>query len=346
MQRRSILPLFPILLLALAWAPGLAAAQTPLRVLTHDSFELPAPLLAQFEREAGVKLQLIKGGDAGEMLNRLILTRARPIADVVFGIDNALLPRALQAGVIEPYSGPAAQRPSAAPLGGGVVPVDHGYVALNVDKAWFAKKGLALPRSLDDLAQAAYKDLLVVPHPGTSSPGQAFLQATIAGLGEQGAFDWWERMRRNGLKVVKGWSEAYYTEFSRNGGARPIVVSYATSPAAEVFFSQTPLAESPTASLFLPGGVFRQVEGVAVVKGSKPAAREAAGRFIEFLRSAPVQEALQTSMWMYPAEPGAARAEVLRKHAPEPARFDNPAAERASEQLRAWQDRWVKTVLR
>ena len=346
MQRRSILPLFPILLLALAWAPGLAAAQTPLRVLTHDSFELPAPLLAQFEREAGVKLQLIKGGDAGEMLNRLILTRARPIADVVFGIDNALLPRALQAGVIEPYSGPAAQRPSAAPLGGGVVPVDHGYVALNVDKAWFAKKGLALPRSLDDLAQAAYKDLLVVPHPGTSSPGQAFLQATIAGLGEQGAFDWWARMRRNGLKVVKGWSEAYYTEFSRNGGARPIVVSYATSPAAEVFFSQTPLAESPTASLFLPGGVFRQVEGVAVVKGSKPPAREAAGRFIEFLRSAPVQEALQTSMWMYPAEPGAARAEVLRKHAPEPARFDNPAAERASEQLRAWQDRWVKTVLR
>ncbi len=346
MQRRSILPLFPILLLALAWAPGLASAQTSLRVLTHDSFELPAPLLAQFEREAGVKLQLIKGGDAGEMLNRLILTRARPIADVVFGIDNALLPRALQAGVIEPYSGPAAQRPSAAPLGGGVVPVDHGYVALNVDKAWFAKKGLALPRSLDDLAQAAYKDLLVVPHPGTSSPGQAFLQATIAGLGEQGAFDWWARMRRNGLKVVKGWSEAYYTEFSRNGGARPIVVSYATSPAAEVFFSQTPLAESPTASLFLPGGVFRQVEGVAVVKGSKPAAREAAGRFIEFLRSAPVQEALQTSMWMYPAEPGAARAEVLRKHAPEPARFDNPAAERASEQLRAWQDRWVKTVLR
>lgn len=346
MQRRSILPLFPILLLALAWAPGLASAQTSLRVLTHDSFELPAPLLAQFEREAGVKLQLIKGGDAGEMLNRLILTRARPIADVVFGIDNALLPRALQAGVIEPYNGPAAQRPSAAPLGGGVVPVDHGYVALNVDKAWFAKKGLALPRSLDDLAQAAYKDLLVVPHPGTSSPGQAFLQATIAGLGEQGAFDWWARMRRNGLKVVKGWSEAYYTEFSRNGGARPIVVSYATSPAAEVFFSQTPLAESPTASLFLPGGVFRQVEGVAVVKGSKPAAREAAGRFIEFLRSAPVQEALQTSMWMYPAEPGAARAEVLRKHAPEPARFDNPAAERASEQLRAWQDRWVKTVLR
>jgi len=232
MLRRSLL------LLILAASQSLAVAQTSLRVLTHDSFELPAPLLAQFEREAGVKLQLIKGGDAGEMLNRLILTRARPIADLVFGIDNALLPRARQAGVIEAYGGPAAQRASAAALGDGVVPVDHGYVALNIDKAWFAQKGLALPRSLDDLAQPAYKDLLVVPHPATSSPGQAFLQATIAGLGEEGAFDWWARLRRNGLKVVKGWSEAYYTEFTRNGGARPIVVSYATSPAAEAATSK------------------------------------------------------------------------------------------------------------
>jgi thiamine transport system substrate-binding protein len=335
-----------LLTLALAGAAGMAAAQTPLRVITHDSFELPAPLLAQFEREAGVKLQLIKGGDAGEMLNRLILTRARPIADVAFGIDNALLPRAQQAGVFDAYDGPATKRASAAPLGAGVVPVDLGYVTLNVDKAWFAQKGLALPASLDDLAKPAYKDLLVVQHPGTSSPGQAFLQATIAGLGEAAAFDWWARLRANGVKVAKGWSEAYYTDFTRNGGTRPIVVSYATSPAAEVFYSKTPLTESPTANLFLPGGVYRQVEGVALVKGGNPGAREAAGRFIEFLRSAPVQQALQTSMWMYPAEPGVARAELLQRHAAEPARFDNPATEPASAQLRSWQDRWVKTVLR
>src|SRR5690606_9190948 len=147
-------------------AGGLAVAQTPLRVLTHDSFDLPAPLLAQFERDAGVKLQLVKGGDAGELLNRLILTRARPIADVAFGIDNALLPRAAQAGVFDAYDGPAARRPSAAPLGAGVgagvVPVDHGYVALNIDKAWFAQRQLAWPDSLEALATPAYKDLLVV----------------------------------------------------------------------------------------------------------------------------------------------------------------------------------------
>lgn len=340
MQRRLLLTL------ALATAAGAAASQTPLRVLTHDSFDLPAPLLAQFERDAGVKLQLIKGGDAGEMLNRLILTRANPIADAVFGIDNALLPRAQQAGVLDAYEGPAAQRAALVPLGAGAVAVNHGYVSLNIDKAWFAGKGLALPTSLEDLTRPAYKDLLVVQHPGTSSPGQAFLQATIAGLGEEAAFDWWARMRANGVKVAKGWSDAYYTDFSRNGGTRPIVVSYATSPAAEVFYSKTPLTESPTANLFLPGGVYRQVEGVALVKGGNPAARAAAGRFIEFLRSAPVQQALQTSMWMYPAEPGVARAEVLQKHAVEPSRFDNPPPERAAERLRAWQDRWVRTVIR
>lgn len=340
MQRRCLLAA------ALIASAGLAAAQAPLRVIAHDSFELPAPLLAQFEREAGVKLQLIKGGDAGEVLNRLILTRAKPIADVAFGIDNALLPRAEQAGVFDAYDGPSAKRPAAAPLGAGVVPVDLGYVALNVDKAWFAGKGLALPASLDDLAKPAYKNLLVVQHPGTSSPGQAFLQATIAGLGEAQAFEWWAKMRANGVKVAKGWSEAYYTDFTRNGGTRPIVVSYASSPAAEVFFSKTPLTESPTANLFLRGSVYRQVEGVALVKGGNPALRPAAGQFIEFLRSAPVQQALQTSMWMYPAEPGTPRAELLRRHAAEPARFDNPPSEPAGDTLRAWQDRWVRTVLR
>jgi thiamine transport system substrate-binding protein len=340
MQRRLLLSF------ALAGATGIAAAQVPLRVITHDSFDLPAPLLAQFEREAGVRLQLIKGGDAGEMLNRLILTRANPIADVAFGIDNALLPRAQQAGVFEGYDGPAARRAGPVALGGGVVPVDYGYVALNIDRAWFAQRGLALPGSLEDLAQPAYKDLLVVQHPGTSSPGQAFLQATIAGLGEEAAFAWWARMRANGLKVAKGWSEAYYTDFTRNGGTRPIVVSYASSPAAEVFYSKAALSESPTANLFLRGSVYRQVEGVALVKGGPPAAREAAGLFIEFLRSAPVQQALQTSMWMYPAEPGVVRAELLQRHAAEPAHVDNPPADQASERLRAWQDRWVRVVLR
>lgn len=346
MQRRFLFSvLFSVSLAALAPAVH-SADPVPLRVLTHSSFDLPKELLAQFEKDAGVKLQIVKAGDAGEMTNKLILTRARPIADVVYGIDNTLAPRAQAAGVLEAYDGPAARRAAAAPVGEHLVPVDLGYVSLNIDKAWFAAKGLALPTRLEDLAQPAYARLLVVQNPATSSPGQAFLQASIAGLGEEAAFAWWASLRANGVKVVKGWTEAYYTEFTRNGGTRPIVVSYASSPAAEVFYSKEKLSESPTANLFLKGGVFRQVEGVALVKGGNPAAREAAGRFIEFLRSAPVQQALQTSMWMYPAEAGAPRAEVMKQHASEPAAFNNPPAAEAMAKNKAWLQRWTRVVLK
>ncbi len=346
MQRRHLIPV----LLAFAGctlAPAaLAAKPVTLRVLTHSSFDLPKEELARFEQDAGVKLQLVKAGDAGEMTNKLILTKARPIADVVYGIDNTLLPRALAAGVIEPYTGPAAQRPAGAALEAGVVPVDYGFVTLNIDKAWFAKSGLALPASLDDLAKPAYRKLLVVQNPATSSPGMAFLLATIGGLGEEQAFSWWAAMRANGVKVAKGWTEAYYTEFTRNGGTRPIVVSYATSPAAEVFYSKDKLTESPTANLFLKGGVFRQVEGVALVKDGNPAAREAAGKFIEFLRSPGVQQSLQTTMWMYPAEVGAARAEVIQRHAAEPQAHDNPASAEVTAKSKAWVQRWTRVVLK
>jgi thiamine transport system substrate-binding protein len=338
--------------LAALCVAGAAHAQTTLRVMTHSSFDLPKPLLAQFEKDAGVKLQIIKGGDAGEMLNKLILSKASPVADVVYGIDNTLLPRALASGVVDAYPGAAAQRASLAAMAdgaersgvfGGVVPIDYGFVNLNIDKAWFEKKGLALPKSLQDLATPAYRDLLVVPNPATSSPGQAFMLATIAGLGEKAAFDWWAQMRTNGVKVVKGWSEAYYTEFTRNGGTRPIVVSYASSPAAEVFYSKEKISTSPTANLFLAGGVFRQVEGAALVKGGK--AREAGVKFIEFLRSAPAQQALQTTMWMYPAEPGVARDPVMQ-HAQEPASFEALPLKALTDQAGAWQQRWTRVVLK
>ena len=344
MQRRFLLSV--LLLPALIGTSAVAQTPTPLRVISHSSFDLPKELLAGFEQQHGVKLQIVKAGDAGEMVNKLILTRAQPIADVAFGIDNTLLPRAQTAGVIDAYTGPAAQRAAAVSLGGGMVPVDYGYVNLNIDKAWFAKNNLALPTSLADLAKPAYAKLLVVPNPATSSPGQAFLLATIAGLGEAAAFDWWAQMRSNGVKVVKGWSEAYYTEFSRNGGTRPIVVSYTSSPAVEVFYSKEKISEPPTANLFLKGGVFRQVEGAALVKGGNPAARQAAGHFIEFLRSAPVQQALQTTMWVFPAEAGAPRVPVMQQHAVEPALFDELPQALTEQQARAWVQRWTRTVLK
>lgn len=333
--------------LSLLLALGCGTAQAAeLRVLAHASFALPKPLLAQFEKDAGVTLRITKAGDAGEMLNKLILTRANPIADVVFGIDNVLAAKAQGAQVLDAYDDPSAKTPSSVTsvsLPAGLVPVDYGYVTLNYDKAWFAKKGLALPRSLDDLAQPAYAKLLVVQNPATSSPGNAFLLATIGGMGEDKAFAWWASMRANGVKVAKGWSEAYYTDFSHSGGACPLVVSYASSPAAELFYGKTKLTEPPTASLSLPGGVFRQVEGVALVKGGKE--RAAAMKFMEFLRSPAVQQGLQTEMWMFPADAAVPRVEALR-HAVEPAAHDSPSAHAIADKNAQWVQRWTKVVLK
>ena len=334
------------LLASVALAAGFLSASVlakDLRVIVHSSFDLPKPLLAKFESQAGIKLKIVKGGDSGEMLNKLILTRKAPIADVVYGIDNAQAVRAKAADIIDTYDGAAAQGESKTEFAGMAVAVDYGFVTLNYDKATVAKRGTPLPKSLEELTQPAYKKWLVVENPATSGPGYAFLLATIANMGEEKAFAWWKSMRGNGMKVAKGWTEAYYTDFSRNGGAYPIVVSYASSPAAEVFYSKEKLTDSPTASLFLPGAVFRQVEGVALIKGGKQ--RAEAEKFLEFMRSNDVQEAMQTTMWMFPMQNTTKRADVM-KYAAEPAKFDSMPAAVIAEKGAGWISRWTKTVLK
>ena len=316
-------------------------AQTELRVAVHDSFSLPKPLLQQFEQQNNIKLSVIKGGDSGELLNKLILTRAKPIADVVYGLDNVSVYKAQKAGILaanQPKVGAATVNLPHA------VSVDYGYVVLNYDKAWFAKNKRPLPRTLADLTQPQYKDLLVVPSPATSSPGLAFLMANIAGLGEQQAFDWWAKMRANGVKVSKGWSDAYYNEFSQNGGSRPLVVSYASSPAAEVFFSKGKYTnDSPTGNLFLKGGVFQQVEGAAVLAGTNRGAE--AAKFIQFLRSPAVQKAIPTEMWVYPVVNNVPLDPVYR-FAQVPKSHDSLPAATLSQKQQQWVSRWSRTVLR
>ena len=240
-------------------------AQTEVRLAVHKSFSLPKDAFAAFERANDAKVSVIKAGSGNELVNKLVLSRAQPIADAVYGLDNTTVLKAKEGGIL------AAQPPSAAVTAAlsHAAAVDTGYIAVNYDKAWFAKNKLPLPQSLEDLAKPQYKDLLAMPNPGLSSTGLGFLLANVQGMGEKQAFDWWAKMRANGVKVTKDWSEAYYTEFSRNGGSRPLVVGYASSPAAEVHYGKGKFDTPPTGVLFLKGGVFRQVEGAAVLNGAK-----------------------------------------------------------------------------
>ncbi|QFP78217.1 thiamine ABC transporter substrate-binding protein [Deinococcus sp. AJ005] len=328
---------------------GAASAQTTLTVITHDSFDVDKKLVASFENANNAKVRFVKGGDAGELLNRLILTRRAPLADVVYGLDNSLISRAKQFDLLEPYKSPElAKVPAAYRLddAGLLNTVDYGYVALNYDREYFQKAGLALPKSLDDLKTPQYAKLTVVASPATSSPGLAFMLATVNHYGEAGAWAWWRDARLNGLKVTRGWSDAYNKEFSRNGGRYPIVLSYASSPAAEVFYADNydakklP-AQAPTANLFLPGSTWLQLEGVGILKGAKQPAL--ARKFVDFMLGKGVQADIPTRMWIYPAVGGTPLDPVF-KFATEPELSAVKPGLTANPQRLV--DTWVTQVLR
>ncbi|NIA25591.1 MAG: thiamine ABC transporter substrate-binding protein [Gammaproteobacteria bacterium] len=284
------------------------AQPTEIVLLTHDAFAVSDNVLADFTSQTGVKVKLLQSDDAGTMLNQAILTKDNPIADVMFGIDNTFLSRALSEGIFDPYASPGlATVPKALQLDPEhhVTPIDFGDVCLNYDKAAF-QGDVPAPTSLLDLTDPAYRDMLVVEDPATSSPGLAFLLATIAEFGEEGDYTWkdfWADLAANGVKVDAGWTEAYYSDFSAaSDGTRPLVVSYASSPPAEVIFSETPLTSAPTA--VITDGCFRQIEFAGILAGTEHP--DAARKLIDFMLSKEFQEDIPLNMFVFPANSQAA----------------------------------------
>jgi len=279
--------------------PYAEAAQT-LRVMTYSAFNIDKKLIERFEQQHDVNVLFLKASDAGEMLNKLILTRGYPVADVVMGIDNVLLGKALEYDILLPYVSTVYPAPDFAQFTpkGYLTAFDYGLVTLNYDKAYFAKHSLPLPTQLMDLVQPRYKDLLVVEDPASSSPGLAFLITTIHSLGEARAWQFWQQLRDNGVEITRDWTQAYYTEFSRHGGKRPLVVGYATSPQAELFYASNPIKESPIGNVNISEGTFLQVEGWGVLKGAKQPVL--AKQWIDYMLSEEVQKSVMTHAWMYP----------------------------------------------
>jgi thiamine transport system substrate-binding protein len=333
--------------------PGPTATQVPtaeptavgpaLRVMTHDSFSVSKEALAQFEQQCNCRVEFLKSGDTGLALNKAILSKGNPLADVFYGVDNTFLSRALKEEICEPYASPALSGiPDDLKLdpGNRLLPVDTGYVTLNYDKAYFADNDIPLPQTLRDLTDPAYKSLLVVENPATSSPGLAFLLATIAVFGEEGDYtylDFWRDLRVNDVLVTDGWESAYYESFSRSGsGDRPLVVSYTTSPAAEVFFADPQPAESPTGNILSPGESFRQIEFVCVLADATQP--ELARRWVDFMLGETFQADIPLQMWVYPARRDTPLPEVFVKYAEVPAQ----AAQLPPEQIEANRERWLQ----
>lgn len=340
--------LISFIMLALFLTGCSKAGPAQLNVMTHDSFAVSESVIKAFENENNVKVNFILSGDAGSALNQAILTRSAPLADIFYGIDNTFLSRGLNAGIFEPYQSPMlAAIPDEFQLDRThqVVPVDFGDVCINYDKAYFTRNQLSIPQKLDDLLQPQYRGLLVVQNPAVSSPGLSFLLATIANYGDPGYLDFWRQLRANNVAVVNDWETAYYTNFSGSSGQgpQPMVVSYNTSPAAEVIFATTKLDESPTASLVGEGMCFRQIEFAGILKGTKnlPLAR----KFIDFLLSDLFQEDISLKMFMFPVNPKIALPAEFVKYAQLPQKPSSVAPDSIATNLDTWIAQWRKIVL-
>ncbi len=323
-----------------------------LRVMAHDSFAVSDEVISRFEADQNASVQILHAGDTGTMLSQAILTADDPQADVLYGVDNTFLSRALEAGIFTPYTPEALDAiPEALQLDPEhrVVPVDYGDVCLNYDRAYFETEDLPLPRSLEDLTRPEYEGLLVVQNPASSSPGLAFLITTAGVFGEEGDYtylDFWADLRENDVLVVDSWGTAYYNEFSgaASGGTRPLVVSYATSPAAEVYYAEETPETPPTGAITAPRTCFRQIEFAGVLAGTEQP--ELAQAFIEFALSETFQRDIPLNMWVFPANPNADLPEVFAEHAQvaeEPVTV--PYAD-IEAQRQAWIEAWMDVVLR
>ncbi len=336
---------------AVPGSPNKPGAAGEVTLVTHDSFDASEAVINQFQEETGLKLNILKSGDAGEMLNTLLLSKEAPLGDVVYGIDNTFLSRALEGELFAPYDAPAlADIPDDLKLDPEkrLLPVDFGYVTLNYDIQWFQDHDIAPPTDIDDLLKPEYKGLTVVQNPASSSPGLAFLMTTVWRFGEIGEYtylDYWRDLKANDVLVTDGWSDAYFGQFtvgSGGQGQRPIVVSYATSPAAEVFFNK--LDAPPSASVNTPGNSFRQIEFVGILANSPH--QEAARKLVDFLLSPAFQEDIPQHMWVYPANSKADVGELFKKWAQIPADPVQIAPEDIAAKRESWIEGWTDVMLR
>ncbi|MFF8387494.1 thiamine ABC transporter substrate-binding protein [Streptomyces kanasensis] len=327
-------------------------ASKTVTLVSHDSFNASPAVLKEFTRQTGLTVKVLKSGDAGEAVNKAVLTKGAPQGDVFFGVDNTLLSRALDNDIFEPYEAKGLDRiPEAVQLDKGehrVTPVDTGEICVNYDKKYFADKKLAPPQTFDDLAKPAYKDLLVVENAERSSPGLGFLLGTAARYGDGGWQDYWKKLKANGVKVVDSWELAYNQEFSGSAGGRkakgdrPLVVSYASSPPVEVLYAEPQPAEAPTG--VSTGTCFQQTEFAGLLAGAKNP--DGGKALIDFLIGKKFQEDMPLQMFVNPVAEDAELPELFTKHGAEVDRPYTVAPGKIAQKRDQWIQTWSSLVLK
>ncbi|MFW7414684.1 thiamine ABC transporter substrate-binding protein [Demequina sp. SO4-18] len=311
-------------------------------VVTHDSFAVPDDVLAAFEEESGLEVTFVQPGDAGTLVNQLILTKDAPLGDVVFGVDNTFASRAIDEGVFAEYESAAPAAADAAEYAvadsQALTAIDYSDVCLNYDIGWFEETGAEVPATLGHLADPQYNGVLSVTNPATSSPGLAFLLATVAEFGEDGWEDYWRTLVDNDVRVTSSWSDTYFVDFSapNYGGDYPVVLSYASSPPSEVVDGE------PTTAAMLDT-CFRQVEYAGLLEGAENP--EGGQAVIDWMLSDDFQASVPENMYVYPVS---SQVEVPAEWAEFAPLADAPHTmdpEVISANREAWIESWTEIVL-
>ncbi|MFD4547530.1 thiamine ABC transporter substrate binding subunit [Streptomyces sp. NPDC058466] len=342
---------------------GSGASKT-ITLVSHDSWAVSKSVLKDFEKQSGYKVKVLKDGDAGQAVNKAILTKDNPQGDVFFGVDNTLLSRALDNGLFQSYEAKGVDRIlpeyQVDQDKHRVTPIDSGDICVNYDKAYFSKHKLTPPQSFDDLTKPAYKNLLVTENASTSSPGLGFLLGTAAKYGDGGASgsseagsgggwqDYWKKLKANGVKVVDGWEQAYNEEFSGSAGGkkakadRPLVVSYASSPPAEVIYADPKPTTAPTG--VADGTCFRQIEYAGLLSNAKNT--KGGKALLDFLVTKEFQEDMPLNMFVYPVVKGAAVPAEFTKYGPQAKDPETMAPAEIADHRDQWVKSWTSLVLK
>ncbi|REJ33202.1 MAG: thiamine ABC transporter substrate-binding protein [Bacillota bacterium] len=319
LRSRRLLVLAAVLLslagAALAGGQAAQAAEQRLVVYTYDSFAAgPAQAIKEgFEAlHPDVEVVFLAPGDAGETLARVIaeLHAGGSDADVLMGLGDTQLPRALDHGVFMPLDRSLLPNLAKVPAHldfdetGHVVPFDHGYVTIIYDSRVLSED--ELPRTLEDLTDPRFRGRLIAIDPRTGSTGHAFLMWTIAEYGDPGYLEFWERLAPSLLTVTASWDAAYSLY---QAGEAPMMVSYSTDTAAGVYF-----AGSDHSRVLTPQGqAYRQIEAVGIVSGTD--VPELAHRFVDYVLSEEVQSLIPTTNWMFPVNAEAPLPDFFEEYA-------------------------------
>ncbi|MBN2658703.1 MAG: thiamine ABC transporter substrate-binding protein [Spirochaetales bacterium] len=283
-------------------------------------------IIAEFEEKYGVEVELHAPGDGVTIMSQIILEKENPRADVVIGLDNNLLAKALEEKILEPYRSPELERVNGNLLfddSYNLLPFDYGYFAICYD----SEKLSDLPQSLEDLTEEQYRDSLILMDPRTSTPGLGFLLWTIAVYGDD-YLAYWDRLKPSILTITEGWSSGYGLFLEEEA---PLVLSYSTSPAYHVEYEGTTRYKA----LKFDDGNYEHIEGMGIVNGSSN--RELAEKFIDHMLADSSQKTLAMANIMFPAAGGTALPQSFDYafHAETPLLLD-------SDTIAANYDNWVQ----